>query len=55
MTDATTGYATPGMKGMGDVFILDVFTDVGGQVPAQGVPGDFLTMRMDATDYWHEK
>jgi len=54
-SDASTGYAAPGMKGMGDVFIIDMFTDIGGTPPSPGVTGDFLSIRIDATDYWHEK
>lgn len=42
-------WAATGMKGMGDIFIWDIFTDIGAGV------ADTLTLRNSSTVYWHEK
>ena len=43
-------YATSGLKGMGDVYVLDIFQNVGGDVD------DWRAIwRANATMYWHEK
>jgi len=49
--DLDTGWAANGRAGMGDVFILDLFVDIGGNLS----PADILYIRSQSTLYWHEK
>lgn len=45
----STYWASPGIKGMGDVFILDYFECI------QGASTDIMQIRSQTTAYWHEK
>lgn len=49
LSDAYSGWAALGGRGMGDIFVLDYFVDVG------GTPGASLAIRSSSTVYWHEK
>lgn len=42
-------WAAPGNHNLGDVFVWDIFADVGADT------GDSLTVRSGTTIYWHEK
>lgn len=50
-SETTSPFASTGNHGMGDVYIWDIFTDVG----APNVSTDSLFVRCDGTIYWHEK
>jgi len=55
LSEDNRGWAVQGKAGMGDVFILDYFVDVGGVTPGGEEPGDVLYLRSQSTLYWHEK
>lgn len=48
-TETTSGWAADSRSGMGDVFIWDIFIDIGAP------EGAALTVRSHSTLYWHEK
>lgn len=49
-SDTTAYFSNTGNRGMGDVYIWDIITDVGAKVGE-----DSIFIRGDGTLYWHEK